>query len=253
MTHCTRTGIVLLLLVQGLVGCGGSESRTLPSASRTLPSAPSPVPQPVAPNQLIVFKDPLTGLSTSDVRDAQDYIVQFTTARELVWTADGTHLPGHVVQGPGYQPGGNYAGEPSCQCWLVVRFGASNGERRAYLTADYIHFNPGTLVALDVVGGAVIVSRTSVFPPGTYTLSGIVTEATENGLMPIENVNVYRLDEEASGWDQTTTDPNGFYEIHGLSDGSRLIGFSKEGYQKVEQADFSIHGDLRFDIQLIRR
>jgi Carboxypeptidase regulatory-like domain len=92
-----------------------------------------------------------------------------------------------------------------------------------------------------------------VFPPGTYTLSGIVTEATETGLMPIENANVYRLDEEGSGWDQTTTDRNGFYQIHGLCDGTRLTGFSKEGYQKVEQADFPIHGDRRFDVQLLRR
>jgi len=148
---------------------------------------------------------------------------------------------------------GNVAGEPSCQCWLVVRFGASNGERRAYLTADYIHFNPGTVVALEIAGGALIVSRTNVFPPGTYTLSGIVTEATEKGLTPLENVNVYRLDEEGSGWDEVSTDRNGFYQIHGLTDGSRLTGFSKDGYQKVEQADFPIHGDMRFDVQLIRR
>jgi len=207
----------------------------------------------VNPNQLIVFKDPLTGLSASDVRDAQDHIVQFTTVSELVWTADGTHLPGHSVQGPGYQSSSNVPGEPSCQCWLVVRFGASNGQRRAYLTADYIHFNPGTVVALEIAGSALTVRRTDVFPPGTYTLSGVVTEATETGPMPIENVGVYRLDEEASGWDQTTTDRNGFYQIHGLTDGSRLIGFSKDGYQKVEQADFPIHGDMRFDVQLLRR
>jgi hypothetical protein len=242
----TRTWVVLLLLIQGLVGCGRSDSGPTPSA-------PSAVQQPLNPNQLIVFKDPLTGLSTSDVRDAQDHIVQFTTTSELVWTADGTHLPGHSVQGPGAQSFGNVAAEPSCQCWLVARFGASNGERRAYLTADYIHFNPRTVVALEIAGGALMVSRTDVFPPGTYTLSGIVTEATETGLTPIESASVYRLDEEGSGWDEVSTDRNGFYQIHGLVDGSRLTGFSKDGYQKVEQADFPIHGDMRFDVQLIRR
>jgi hypothetical protein len=223
------------------------------SSRPSTPIAPTVFQQPVNPNRLIVFKDPLTGRSTSDVRDAQDHIVQFTTAGELVWTADGTHLPGHFVSGPGYQASYNVDGEPSCQCWLVVRFGASGGERRAYLTADYIHFNPGTVVALEISGGALIVSRTEVFPPGTYTLSGFVTEATESGLTPIENASVYRLDEEESGWDQATTDRNGFYEIHGLTDGSRLTGFSKDGYQKVERADFPIHGDMRFDVQLIRR
>jgi hypothetical protein len=244
--HCTQTGVVLLFLVQGLVGCGKSDSRPTPSA-------PSAVQQPVNSSQLIVFKDPLTGLSTSDVRDAQDHIVQFTTAGELVWTADETYLSGHFVQGPGYQSSSNVAAEPSCACWLVVRFGATNGERRAYLTADYIHFNPGTIVALQIAGLTLIVSRTDVFPPGTYTLSGFVTEATEAGLRPIENASVYRLDEEESGWDQTTTDKNGFYQIQGLTDGSRLTGFSKDGYQKVEQADLPIHGDVRLDVQLIRR
>ena len=238
MMHGTRTQLVLLLLIQELVGCGRSPT----------PSAPSQVQQPVNPNQpaipgqLIAFKDPVTGFSTSDVRDAQDHIVQFTTTGELVWAADGTHLPGHFVQGE----------EMSCQCWLIVRFGASGGERRAYLTADYGHFNPRTLVALEIAGARLIVSRTDVFPPGTYTLSGIVTEATETGLTPLENASVYRLNQEEGGWDEATTDRNGFYEIQGLTDGSRLTGFSKDGYQKIEQADLPIHGDVRFDVQLIR-
>lgn len=245
MTHRTRTAGVLLLLSQGLVGCGRSDSVSTPSA-------PSVVLQPVSPSQLIAFRDPLTGLSTSDVRDAHNHIVQFTTASELVWTSDGTYLPGHFVQGPGYQSLRNVAAEPSCECWLVVRFGASDGQRRAYLTADYIHFNPRTLVALEIARGALIVSRTDVFPPGTYTLSGIVTEATESGLTPIENASVYRLNEEQSGWDAATTDRDGFYEIHGLTDGSRLTGFTKTGYGKVEQPDLVIHGDMRFDVQLTR-
>ena len=208
-----------------------------------------PATQP-ATNPLVVFKDPLTGVSTSDVRDGQDHVVQFTNANELIWI-DGAHLPGHWVDGPGHR-GQSAPGEASCQCWLVVRFGAGNGQRRAYLTADYIHFNPGTLVALDVAGGALTVKRTDAFPPGTYTLSGIVTEATEAGLTPVENVSVYRLDEEESGWDNTTTDRNGFYQIHGLTDGSRTTGFSKDGFQKIEQP-YPIHGDVRFDVQLIRR
>jgi hypothetical protein len=238
------TLVCVCVLIQAFVGCGRSDSRSTPSA-------PSAVQQPVNPNQPVSFKDPLTGLSISDVRDAQDHIVQFTTARELVWI-DGTHLPGHSALGPG-ESFFNLAEEPSCQCWLVVHFGASHGERRAYLTADYIHFNPRTVVALEIAGGKLMVSRTDVFPPGTYSLSGIVTEATETGLTPIENVGVYRLNQEGGGWDETMTDDNGFYEIRGLTDGSRLTGFSKNGYQKVEQADFSIHCDMRFDVQLIRR
>lgn len=246
MTNQSLARIAVLFVATGLIGCSNPIA-PVPSP----PSVPSSVPQPNA-GALVVFRDPLTGLATSDVRDAEDHIVQFTTAGELVWTADGTRLPGHSAGGPGYQASSNLAAEPSCQCWLVVRFGASDGDRRAYLTADYIHFNPRTLVALEIAGTALTVSRTSVFPPGTYTLSGTVTEATEMGLTPIENVSVYRLDEERSGWDDTKTDRNGFYEIRGLTDGSRLTGFSKDGYGKIEQADLPIHGDMRFDVQLLR-
>jgi len=246
MTDRSLAGFAVLIVANGLVGCSN------PGAPRpSVVSAPSAVSQP-SPSSPVAFKDPLTGLSTSDVRDAHDHIVQFTTAGELLWTADGTHLPGHSAVGPG-ESFFNVAEEPSCHCWLVVHFGASNGERRAYLTADYIHFNPRTVVALEIAGGALMVSRTDVFPPGTYTLSGIVTEATETGLTPIENADVYRLNQEAGGWDEATTDRNGVYEIHGLADGSRLTGFSKNGYETLEQPDLPIHGDMRLDVQLIRR
>jgi hypothetical protein len=237
MTHRTRTGIALLLFIQTLVGCGGSGAPSTPGAPTPLAAA---VP-PSASTQLVAFKDPLTGLSTSDVHDAQDHVVQFTTANELVWI-DGTH---HQLQ--------NSAGVPSCQCWLVVRFGATNGERRAYMTADVGHSNPGTLVDLEITDSGLVVSWTDLFPPGTYTLSGVVTEAATTGPVPIENAEVWRLDEEQSGWDHATTNKNGFYQLHGLSDGSRRASFSKDGYQKIEQNDVPVHGDTQFDVQLVRR
>src|SRR5262245_22062813 len=125
MNRNSRRGLGTLacvcVLIQAFVGCGRSDSRPTPSA----PSAPSAVQQPANPNATAVFKDPLTGLSISDVRDAQDHIVQFTAARELVWI-DGTHLPGHSALGPG-ESFSSVAEEPSCQCWLVVHFGTSNG------------------------------------------------------------------------------------------------------------------------------
>jgi carboxypeptidase family protein len=104
-----------------------------------------------------------------------------------------------------------------------------------------------------MTGTALIVTWTDLFPPGTYTLSGFVTEATRAGLAPIENAEVWRLDEEQSGWDHSTTDKNGFYQLRGLSDGSRRASFSKEGYQTVEQGDVPVHGDTRYDLQLLRR
>lgn len=241
--------VVAIVLMIGLsLGCSNPAA---PAPASSPPSAPSGGSQP-SPSALVVFRDPLTGLFTSNVRDAQGHIVQFTTAGELVWI-DGTHVSGHQVDGPGHPLQGNVAPEPSCQCWLVVRFGAADGERRAYMTADVGHSNPGTVVNLEITGSALVVSWTDLFPPGTYTLSGYVTETTEAGLAPIENAEVWRVNEEQGGWDHNTTDKNGFYQLHGLSDGSRETTVSKTGYQQIDHRDVPVHGDTRFDVQLLRR
>jgi len=247
MTNKSVAGIAVLIVANGLVGACSN-----PAAPALAPSASAPpgVSQPNA-GPLVVFTDPLTGRATSDVRDAQNHVVQFTTANELIWI-DGTHLPGHQADGPGHRFQ-NGAPEPSCQCWLVVRFGAADGERRAYMTADLGHSNPGTVVNLEIAGSALVVSWTDLFPPGRSTLSGVVTEATARGLVPIENAEVWRLDEEQSGWDHNTTDKTGFYQLRGLSDGSRQATFSKEGYEKIDKGDVPVHGDTRFDVQLLRR
>jgi hypothetical protein len=250
MTHQSFAGIAALLFANGLVACS-SPSAPAPIPIPATTSAPSGVPLPTAA-ALVVFQDPVTGVSTSDVRDAKGHILQFTTASELIWI-DGTRLFGHQVGGPGHTLTGNVAPELSCQCWLIVRFGAADGERRAYMTADAGHSNPGTLAALDITGSGLVVSWSGVFPPGTYTLSGYVTEATATGLMPIENTEVWRSDEEQGGWDHTTTDRNGFYQLRGLSSGSRKATFSREGYQTIDQPDVAVHGDTRFDVQLLRR
>lgn len=245
MTTKSLAAIAVLLVANGLVGCSN------PSAAPSAPLAASAVSQPSA-GALVVFTDPVTGLSTAGVHDAQGHVVQFTTANELIWI-DGTRLTGHQVDGPGHRMTGNVAPEASCQCWFVVRFGAINGERRAYLTADVGHSNPGTVVDLEITGSALVVRWSDLFPPGTYTLSGVISEATATGLVPIENAEVWRLDEEQSGWDHNATDKNGFYQLHGLSDGGRQATFSKDGYQKLDLGDVPVHGDTRFDVQLLRR
>jgi hypothetical protein len=204
------------------------------------------LPGTPASNNLIVFSDTASGFSTSDLRDAQEQIVQFNTAAELIWTADGTRLPGFRLEGKAINA------EASCRCWLVVHFGTRNGERRAYLTADYIHDNPGTVVDLEIAGGVLVVSRTEVYPPGTYTLSGVVTEMTATGQTPIEGAGVWRLNDEESGWRVGLTDEHGFYEIHGLYDGSRAISTIKSGYETVRGVA-PVKGDTRFDVQLVRR
>ena len=52
-----------------------------------------------------------------------------------------------------------------CECEFEVRFGTENGERRAYLTADWGHDNPGTVVDLAVTGGTLVVRRDRTVSP----------------------------------------------------------------------------------------
>lgn len=250
MTNRTAMGIVLLVLAQGLAGCGGSGSS--PSApSAVPPPAAQPAPPPTSINGLMRFTEQASGFSTSDVRDAQEQIVQFSTSGELIWTADGTRFPGFGFGFPWF-PNNYISNLTSCQCEFVVHFGTKDGERRAYLTADYGHDNPDTVLDLEIAGGVLTVGRTDVFPPGTYTLSGVITEVTATGQAPLEGAGVWRLNQDETGWREGTTDRNGFYEIRGLANGGRNLVVSKEGYARVETVS-SIDGDTRFDVQLVRR
>ena len=160
-TKWLMTGIVLLGLAPGLGGCGGSGSAAAPSA----PSAPSPVVQPTA-IQLVVFTDEASGFSTSEVRDVDDQILQFSTAPALIWT-DGTRFSGYWANGD------TVTADSVCpSCFFLIRFGTRDGERRAYLTwpdferhgrAD--HPAP-TILDIEVEGGRVVVTDTSVLVPG---------------------------------------------------------------------------------------
>lgn len=150
-------GFVLLVLAHGLVSCNGSE----------FPAAPSSVPQSVpgpTPIRLVVFTDPASGFSTSDVRDVHEQIVRFNTANDLIWTADDSRFPGYPVRGDLVLADGIHP-------WLrlQVRFGTSDGERRAYLTwyDDYNHHYPGTVADIEVAGGQLVMRETDVSVPGT--------------------------------------------------------------------------------------
>src|SRR6187549_2379287 len=166
-----------------LVAACDDNQAPLPSGPSPLPipspspavASPSPVVTPPTPgvpdpSQLVVFREP-SGFSTTEVRDAQDHIVQFTAGGDLVWMADGTHLPGYAVDRdssywgpPTYFISGKICVEG---CVFSVRFWTRDGQRQAFLTVDYGHDNPGTLVDVNVVGGALVVRQTALFPPGT--------------------------------------------------------------------------------------
>jgi hypothetical protein len=150
------------MLAVGLTGCGDSD-----------PSNPSSASTPAPSGALTVFPDSATGFSTTDLRDSQDHL-QLNGGR-ADWTADGTRLPGYRVGHPFADGRVTFIEGKICPetCAFEVRFGTKDGERRAYLTVDHIHWNPGTLVDVEVAGGALIVTDTDVYPPGTVTLSGV--------------------------------------------------------------------------------
>jgi hypothetical protein len=232
--------VVLLVCVHALAACGPNGS----SASLFGPSAGVPsVAQPVGPT-LRQFAEPGTGFSTTSLYDAHDHIVQFNTASELIWVADGTRIPGFPVVDRTY-----INAEKICACWFEVRFGTKDGERRAYLTADYGHYNPATLVGLELVGGTLVMTQSDLFPPGTFTLSGMVTEMTTAGLAPVERADVWFP--LSSGYRETSTGTSGLYTIYGVAKGRYAVSVSKSGFAK-QTAEVVVDGDTRFDVTLVR-
>ena len=194
---------------------------------------------------LHVFTDAATGFATSDLRDAQDQIVRVDKDGFLLWTEDDTALKGFGVLNGIYIPAAHV-----CECEFEVRFGTENGERRAYLTADWGHDNPGTVVDLAVTGGRLVVRRSGRFPPNTLTLSGIVTEATPAGDVPVAGIKVYFG--TRTGWLESVTDSDGSYHFGGLYNGSETLQINSPGHQAV-QATVTISGNTNFNVRLIRR
>jgi hypothetical protein len=241
---------VVLMLTLGLAGCGDSA----PSAPSVTGSASHPSATSTSPptSVLTVFTDPVTGFATTDLRDVQEQILQLNSVGELIWTADGTRLPGYRLAtypfgGPVPFIEGKICPE---ECAFEIRFGTKGGERRAYLTVDHVHRNPGTLVDVEVAGGALVVTETEVYPPGSFTLSGVVTAETTRGRQPVEGAEVWRS--VSIGWRFATTDENGRYRIQGLYDGTASVSTSKEGYER-DQRPVTIQGDTRYDVELVPR
>lgn len=163
----------VIVIAQWLAGCDGSYSP---------PTAPSSCSSANPGVSLVAFRDSASGFTTSDLRDAEDEVVQFSTAGELVLPATNTRLPGfRRLSGPEQGIEGNICGP---YCAFVVRFGVKDGEHRAYLTIDYGHDNPGTLVNVAVANGVLFMTQTDLYPPGSPALSGAVTEAMPTGPVP---------------------------------------------------------------------
>lgn len=141
-----EVGHYLFVLILGLSGCDGQPTRSLPVAPSPLPPPGPPAAPP--PNGVLVFTD-TDGSTTSDVHDAQEQIVQFTSAGEVIWTADGTRFPGYWIDGRIQRDIG-----------ADVVFATKEGQRRAYLifSVDYHHYEPPPIVVdLEVVEGHLVI------------------------------------------------------------------------------------------------
>lgn len=111
----------------------------------------------------------------------------------------------------------------------------------------------------------------------TFTLSGVVSEMTATGMVPVEGVEIHdwscdpafpgnRLPTPADGCNyglshSTTTDTNGRYSVPGVYATRNLVCATKDGFE-VNMTDsecggystsLTLDGDTRFDIQLVRR
>ena len=104
-----------------------------------------------------------------------------------------------------------------------------------------------------------------MYAPNT-TLSGIVSEVTSNGPVPLEGVRVYCEPCGEQTHTSTYTDAKGFYTFKGIWNTTFAIRVSKDGYvdppgmelntiypQGPGWRDVRIDGDTQFDTQLTRK
>ncbi len=100
---------------------------------------------------LVVFQDPDSDFSTTDVMDIDREIVRLDGVRgELIWVADGTTATGWDING-------NLLGNG----FFTVAFGTENGERGAYFTETAA----ATICDIRVVNGIILISATSTPVP----------------------------------------------------------------------------------------
>ena len=102
-----------------------------------------------------------------------------------------------------------------------------------------------------------------ILPRLPHTLSGVVSEVTPAGLVPVEGVEVYCDACGEFGHTFAHTDTLGSYSFSLVYNGVTPLLIRKEGYAVVDPSgtfpdgagrrNATVNGDTRFDIQLVRR
>ena len=85
-------------------------------------------------------------------------------------------------------------------------------------------------------------------PQGTFTVSGVVSEVVGDVMMPLEAVHV----EDSMRHYFVKTGSDGSYTIRDVAAGAAYFYIAKEGFLR-ETRQFSLSGDTRLDIQLVRQ
>lgn len=126
---------------------------------------------------------------------------------------------------------------------------------------------PSTGPTAPTAPATAVVPPTPVPPPipqPTYTLSGVVSELMAAGQVPAEGVRLY-CDSCGSpdGHTFTSSDANGFFSFSWAQNGVHPLLVWKDGYDVIDPAgrltdgtavkNATVHGDTRFDIQIVRR
>jgi hypothetical protein len=148
--------VLPVLFAAGVAACGGS------------PTSPSPAPAAASePGEFARFVDRQTGITTTEVRDANDQIVRFSVTGQLVWDATGARFGGFIADGVVIT-----AGTVCPDCYILVRFATRGGERRAYLTwsGDATPERPTTILDVDVVSDRLVVAESDVILTGATRL-----------------------------------------------------------------------------------
>ena len=100
---------------------------------------------------------------------------------------------------------------------------SSSGDARSRSGVDRIDHTcrTRTLVDMEVSGGALVVTQTEVYPPGSPTLSGVVTEMTSAAPVAVSGTHVGRVEETGGGAPRPTAPGSTRYQGCMTAGGSR--------------------------------
>lgn len=195
--------------------CGGG-------SLTSVPTSPSPPPAPAPPRATYILSGTVSEVSPIGQRAIDGVRLEVrgeNTTNFLSATTDKNGL---------YNIPGLYTGSSSLSVSLV---GYVTDTKSVTISGD---------TRLDI----------QLVPREIYTLSGVVSEMTPTGQVPVEGVLVWEDYFHAPA----TTDTNGFYRFRGpYGTGLTIpLSFTKEGFQ-AKTGSVTVNGDTQLDVQLVRR